>query len=198
MLFKKLFFAFFFLFISANLFAQEVTRRNVPEDMANPRRVKADQLFYVKLGYGGIISDYTAQGVAGGLGYRYEMDNVAVDISLLNTVFGQKGNDGIGCTFFQLQGLYFFNPLGNSTPYLGGGIGYSLINIDDDCGNKYSGNGVSGIATLGFETMRVSTIRLFVQLDATLPFYKLEGKDNSVKNKKVYGSTLMLTMGIGF
>jgi hypothetical protein len=199
MLIRNLFLIFTLLFIPVNLFAEEeINRRNVPIDLANPLRVKTDQLFYVKLGYGGIVSDYTAQGAAGGLGYRYEMDNVAVDLSLLNCVFGQKGNDGIGCNFVQLQGLYFFNPLGNSSPYCGGGIGYSLIYIDDNDGNKYSGNGVAGIATLGFETMRVSTIRLFIQLDATLPFFKLKGKDNSIENKKIYGSTLMLSMGIGF
>jgi hypothetical protein len=199
MLIGKVSFISILIFLSVNLFAEEeINRNNVSIDKANPLRVKTDQLFYAKLGYGGIMSDYNAYGVAGGLGYRYEMDNVGVDISLLNCVFGQNGNDGFGCNFVQLQGLYFFNPLGNSSPYCGAGIGYSLINIDDNDGNKYSGNGIAGIATLGFETMRVSTIRLFIQIDATMPFFKLKGKDNAVENKKIYSPTFMLSMGIGF
>lgn len=192
---KKFFLTTMLLFICTPvLFAEEeLNRRNVTDELAKPKRVKADDLFYAKLGYGSFLSTFDSHGTSFGFGYRYEMDQVAVDVSFANTVFGHKGNSGLSFTYLRLQGLYFFSPLSNSSLYLGAGLGYGSRGIENDDGNFYTSHGLEGTASVGFETMRVSNIRLFVQLDATFPMDDIEYEGESV-----YAPTIALSMGIGF
>lgn len=88
---------------------REITRKNVTWKEANPRRVKADHLFYLRLGGGGTIgADLGGSGAAFGLGYRYETDRFAVDVSGGNTVLSLGGeNIGADVDFLRLSGLLF-------------------------------------------------------------------------------------------
>ena len=80
------------------------------------------------------------------------------------------------------MGHYFFNGVADASPYLGMGMGYGFMAMNKSSedaafvedGLTYGGAGLHGKVSLGFEAMRSSTIRLFMQLDATLPFYDLE------------------------
>src|SRR5205085_8043042 len=55
-------------------------RNNVTKDQSAPRRVAADSLKYVSLGYGGVIAGRFAYGPAFGFGYRKELDRIGLDI----------------------------------------------------------------------------------------------------------------------
>lgn len=196
---KKTVFFILVLMTAASLFADEgVNRHNVTDDMANPKRVKADDLFYAKLGYGANFAGLKDSGTSFGFGYRNEMDDLAVDFGFLNWTIGQNNTDAdydYSANVVQIQGLYFFSPVDNSTFYAGAGLAYNVMHSVDDKNNYFS-SGVGGVATLGYEIMRASTVRLFFQLEATVPFGKL--KNHDTKEDSRFGSSVAFTMGIGF
>lgn len=189
---KFIFIFLIILFFTVISYADETTRKNVSDLEANPNRIKTDDFFYFKLGYGGLINDSVSKGAAFGIGYRYEMDELGVDISLLNTIIDRDGYKGYYVSLARLGGIYFFNPISNNTFYLSGGIEYSLSEVEDKQHNEYDGNGLGGTASLGFETMRTSTVRMFFQFDASLPFYNID-----YNGDEKYFPVFALYMGIG-
>lgn len=69
-----------------------------------------------------------------------------------------------------------------------------------DGGITYSGSGMQGELSLGFELLRASTIRLFVQADATFPFYRAT-PDNFITTPtggSRYTPTFVIAFGGGF
>ncbi len=178
-------------------FTEEINRHNVPENLANAKRIKTDNLFYAKLGFGGIFGDVSDTGTNFGFGYRHETDSIAVDFSFLNFTFGQSKESAVSCNVIALQGLYFFSPIDNSSWYAGGGLAYNLMGADKETEfgmENYSSNGVAAVATLGYETMRTSNLRLFIQAEATVPFLKMKNDSGN----GYYGSSVAVSMGAGF
>jgi hypothetical protein len=72
-------------------------------------------------------------------------------------------------SLLKLEGLYFINPAANRTAYVGGGLSWGGTNF----GNGWNGSGLQGELTVGYELPRASTLRVFVQADAILPFYNV-------------------------
>jgi len=57
----------------------------------------------------------------------------------------------------------------NGTPYVGGGLSWGSTNF----GAGWEGTGLQGELSAGYEFLRASTLRTFVQVDAVLPFYNV-------------------------
>jgi hypothetical protein len=152
---------------------------SIDEGRATPH-VESDSIFYGRLGYGAIF-DKTAQGVpaVGLLGYRHELDSMAVDISFFNfaltnnqNAYGSaRKNVGIG-SWMKLEALKYLKPLENTSAYAGGGLSWGS-GSSRAANETLNGSGLQGELTIGYETGRSSAIRAFIQADATLPFYEL-------------------------
>lgn len=178
---------------------QTTTRHNVTLQQQTPRRVEADSLWYARLGYGGVIGPNVSSGPALGFGYRYELDHVGIDFSFLNFSFDTDttdGDSGASGSLVRLQGLWFLNPLGNGSSYLGAGLGWGLAGVADET-RSYSGSGLQGELSAGFEFLRASTIRMFVQADLALPFYTLK-RDLVSGNDSAWAPIASLALGIAW
>src|SRR5207244_4311747 len=103
--------------------------------------------------------------------------------------------------FVQLSGLFFLNPLNDYTAYFGGGVSWGGSAVQE-MGNEYSGSGLQGNAFAGYEMFRSSTMRLFVQADAQLPFYKSTVDfcefQSSCATGSRYTPSFSLAVGIGW
>ena len=96
----------------------------------------------------------------------------------------------------KLSGLYLFRRDANSTPYLGGGLSWGRTYINEaraevapiwagpntvyyfNTGGR--GSGLQGELTGGYEFGRATTLRMFLQADAILPFYSVTSQTMSV------------------
>ena len=159
-----------------------VDRTNVSATQATKLRVDSDSIFYARLGYGAMFADPKQPVTSVGLiGYRHELDSFGIDVSFLNfqvnhaggsSGYGAGNTDASSGSWVKLEGLYFKRPLANQTAYFGGGLSWSGASIFDGR-TDWSGNGLQGELTAGYEMARASTIRAFVQADLGLPFYVL-------------------------
>ncbi len=184
-----------------------VTRENVTSNQAAPRRAEADSLWYARIGYGTVFGGGSAPGPAIGFGYRYELDQLGVDLSFINLAFPEhdstaSGDVGISGSWARLLALYYLNPKANSSIYGGGGLSWGGSAVTSS-GNVYSGSGIQGELSVGYEMLRASTIRLFVQADLTLPFYKSTNDSfdmfgNAVSTGSRYTPTFVIALGGGF
>jgi hypothetical protein len=183
-------------------------RTNATADQMAPRRVAADGLKYVRLGYGAVTGKTSAVGTAFGFGYRYELDQLAIDISLFNMVWAsQDAQDSMGFTSSkggvngELIGIGVVNyqtPLGNNSLYYGGRVGYGVnAFFDESTGANYSGSGLQLTAVGGYEMLRSSTIRLFVEVDVSAPLYSSNGVDDSGQDVKRWAPVAAITIGAG-
>jgi hypothetical protein len=186
-----------------------VNRRNVTDAQAQAqtRRVSADAIWYAKLGYGVTSAADFQSGPAFGFGRRWELDRIGIDFSFLNFQLYQQEDsfDGFSAGWIELGADYFFDPYANSTAYLGAGLSFGSHNIptDEDVYDAYGGSGLGAKLTLGYELFRASSIRLLIELDARLPFYRLshEGYNEALmtlETDHTYAPTFGLTLGIGW
>lgn len=172
-------------------------RSNVTRDQAAPRRVAADGLKYVTLGYGGVIAGGLQSGPAFGFGYRYELDRIAIDISMGFLL--AKDGSGVGVTGYypRLAGVWYQQPLADSSPYYGVGLSFGGTAVADGSNNAYAGSGLQGHLTAGYEAFRSSTIRFFGQLDLTLPFYT-STHDFDTSSGSKYTPSVSMSIGLGW
>jgi hypothetical protein len=182
-------------------------RRNVTASQSERRRVKADAIWYGKLGYGMSPAVGFNAGPAFGFGRRWELDHVGINLGFLNFIMYQNpdGFDGTSAGWIELGADYFFDAYANSTLYVGGGLslGSHSLHDDDVEGGDYGGTGLQGKASLGYEMFRASTIRLLVQVDATLPMFRLSREvyddvTQTLSRDRVYAPTLTLCLGLGW
>jgi hypothetical protein len=188
-----------------------VDRQNATSQQAAPQRVEADSLWYVRLGYAGVVGKAFASGPSIGFGYRYELDNLGIDISAFNfmidtgqnnsTGSGSSGSAGFTGSWIKLMGLYFMNPMANRSSYLGGGISWGGTALVDS-GSTYSGTGLQAEVSAGYELLRASTIRMFIQADATLPLYALRqttvAVGGALSTSTSYAPTFAVSFGLGW
>jgi hypothetical protein len=201
-----------------------IDRTNVTVAQATAPRVHSDSFSYARLGYGGIFGKQSYGMPSFGFGYRAELDRVAIDVSFLNLLVGQSdyyssSTNAGGSSLVKLSGLYLLNRDANSTPYVGGGLswgrtyvtaqrtdparvgtGPSTIYYYDTGGH---GSGLQGELTAGYELGRATTIRVFVQADAILPFYSITGQTISSRGAvtsttRRYAPSLVMSVGLGW
>jgi len=193
-----------------------VDRTNVTSAQQAPNRVEADSLWYARLGYGGVAGPSFGHGPGIGFGYRYELDQLGIDLSFLNLMFannsnnnGSSGSVGVTGTWIRLMALYFLNPAANRSAYVGAGLGWgatavaSATDVNSATGSvsAYSGSGLQGEVSLGYELLRASTIRIFLQGDVSLPFYKIHSEtltSTTTNYASSYAPSFVVSMGIGW
>jgi hypothetical protein len=189
-----------------------VDRSNVTIAQSSARRVHSDSLWYARLGYGGVFGDDAYGTPAFGFGYRAELDSFAIDVSFLNFQVGTSSGastDATAGSLLKLSGLYFLNPKANLTGYFGGGLSYGHSTFGDwnysSAGNYHTawdGSGLQGELTVGYEIARATSLRLFVQADAVLPFYKVTAESFSrsasvTTTDRRYAPSLVVSIGLG-
>lgn len=192
-----------------------VDRTNVTTPQAEPKRVGIDSFGYARLGYGATFGDGGGGNPAIGFGYRAELDTFALDVSFLNYQLPSGGAYGasttaMGGSLLRLTALYFTSPRANASPYFGGGLSWGMTaRSGTSSQNGYSsssGSGLQGELTAGYELMRASDLRMFVQTDAALPFYHTtgqtfvysQGRSTSISTGRSYNPSLTLSIGLGW
>lgn len=186
--------------------SNNVDRRNVTEAQTETQRVAADAIWYAKLGYGATPANDLYGGPAFGFGRRWELDRVGIDLSFLNFLLYQTSNgiDGTSVGWVELGVDYFFSPYANNTLFMGAGLSLGSHALpSEDGGDEYTGGGLQGKVTLGYELFRASTIRLLIEADARLPFHRLsrdvfEPTTNELVRDHTYAPTFVLSLGIGW
>lgn len=159
-------------------------RTNVSASQDQPaRRVQSDGFWHARVGYATLFGDTAQPAASFGFGYRAEFNRLGLDISFLNFQLGDEGgydtSGSSAVTLVKLEGLYFANPLGNHSLYAGGGLSYGRATLHLSDGGDYltggygNGAGLQGELTVGYELARVTSARLFIQGDVTLPFYEV-------------------------
>jgi len=188
-----------------------LTRDNVTANQAAPRRAEADSLWYARLGYGMTTGGgSSAAGPAFGFGYRYELDALGIDLSFFNLAISHSNQTdtygdretNVSGSWVRLLAYYFAGASSSSSLYAGAGLSWGGAAVTDGP-VVYSGSGIQGELSLGFEVLRASTIRLFVQADATLPFWKSTPDLDtfgitSTSAGSRYTPTFVLALGGGF
>lgn len=187
-----------------------VDRTNATTDQMAPRRVAADGLKYVRLGYGAVRT--ADLGTAFGFGYRYELDQLAIDLSM-NFVFtsssttsssgAMTSRGGVNGELIGIGALKYQEPLANNSLFFGGRVGYGLNAFyDSNTMTDYSGSGLQITGVAGYEMLRASTIRLFLELDVTAPLYTSNGTEydanfNQIGQVKRWAPVVALSIGAG-
>lgn len=193
-----------------------VDRSNVTTSQASVRRVHSDSLWYGRLGYGSLFGDSHYGTPALGLGYRAELDRFGIDLAFLNfqvpTSDSYRSGSGSAGSWLKLSGLYFLDPMANRTTYLGGGLSYGRQNFggwsNPPTGiytSDWEGSGLQGELTVGYELARATTMRLFVQADAILPFYEAISESYStsrfgpptITTNRRYAPSFVVSIGLG-
>jgi hypothetical protein len=150
-----------------------------------------------------------------GFGYRAEMDSLAIDVSFLNFQFQPSnfysGSEASAASFLKLSGLYFMSPTSNRSPYFGGGLSwgrssfggnYGYVNTPTRFSTNWEGSGLQSELTAGYELARATSLRVFVQGDAVLPFYQVESQTFSrfgvpISSDRRYAPSFIVSIGIG-
>jgi hypothetical protein len=199
---------------SLNGFVSETAR--VTFTGSRPARVNHGGFVYARLGYGGILGDGIYGTRATGFGYRGELDAFAIDGSVFNI---QSGGDGIAgpvgaqaFSWVKLQALYFLEHDANASLYVGGGLSWgsrSLPRADDADPDMYTsdwdGSGYQGELTVGYELLRDSPIRIFVEGNVALPLYTVTSErfsgrryERPVDVSRRYAPSFVASVGFGW
>ena len=160
--------------------------------------------WYVRLGYGSILGEDPRVGPAFGLGYRVEVRSLAVDVSFFNLQLTQHQGSSTGTagSLLKIEPLLLMKPWANASAYAGGGISYGGTDLLNRSGG-WHGSGLQGELTVGYEFVRDSSLRVFVQADATLPFYRATWRANgwqaipAIGSQPLHAPVLTLSLGVG-
>jgi hypothetical protein len=181
-----------------------VDRTNVVVAQTAPLRVESDSLMYVRLGYGSQLGAASRSGAAMGIGFRRELDALAIDVSFANILkqaarTGYLGDNGSSASLIKLTALRYVNKKSNSSVYWGGGASWGSASGWSNS-NYWRGSGIQGELTAGYEMLRASNIRVFWQTDVVLPLYSVavaNFKNLSVSNRQ-YMPTATVSFGLGW
>jgi len=190
-----------------------IDRTNVTSSQEHARRVHSDSLWYGRLGYGAVFADRTYGTPSLGFGYRAELDSFAIDVAFLNFQFSSPGHysspSASASSLLKLSGLRFLDPHGNRSAYYGGGLSYGFQSISrgmvsygiGSYSTSWSGSGLRGELTAGYELARATSLRVFVQADVTLPFYSVTSETRSsnglLSTESRYAPSLVVSVGVG-
>lgn len=194
----------------SNELAGPIDRTNVTSAQVDVKRIGSDSVFFVRLGYGVTSGEGNGGGPLLGFGWRKELNRIALDFTFGNVlVLSDDRNDrysdgpfGDGSVTLVALGVnYHFRPLASGTPYVGGGLGFTRWQSD-------RGKGLDVRLALGYEMLRASNLRLFVQADGILPTYEVTRTDwsdwswnappSSTATSTFRPATMALSLGIGW
>jgi len=171
---------------------------------------------YARLGYGATFADLFRTGPAVGFGFRGETESFALDVSFANFVINGHSYDSGGTrlagSFLRLEVLHFLDGGADRSMYAGGGLslgaafgGESTSTYTSD----WTGSGLQGEVTVGYEFGRKSPLRLFVQGDVGIPFFIARSETYAMSAGRVidwdsrtvekrYAPSAVISMGIGW
>ncbi len=185
--------------------ADVVDRTNVTSAQTEALRVPSENLFFVRVGYGYATGPGKGGGAVLGLGWRRELNRLALDVSFANLHVLSQGDGGpsedpLSAGSFTPVALgvnYHFRPLASATPYAGLGLGFTVH--DPGAGES---KGLDVRFDLGYEMLRTSTLRLFVQADAILPTYEVtrtswDSAGRLSVTDRSWPATFSVSLGIG-
>lgn len=182
-----------------------VDRTNVIGTQAAPMRVQSDSLFYARLGYGTVLGGASHGGPAMGFGVRRELDSFAIDVSFFNLQSqSRSGNyyeSGASGSWLKLEALRYADRTANATMYYGGGLSWGGVSASKD-DRHFSGSGLQGELTVGYEMLRASNIRMFMQTDVVLPFYSATAVTYRLRaptiTERRYTPSATVSLGLGW
>jgi hypothetical protein len=153
-----------------------VTRHNVTLGQTQPRRrIGVDSVYYARLGTfmgRGVPTGEAPMNLVGG--YRYELDQIALDFNAALGTSSPAGDNGGGVmTQLNMDVHYFLKGASNHSAFVGGGMGFSAFAMEQK-DEMLSGGGLHARVAVGYEFFRASNLRLIVQADATIPLYAME------------------------
>lgn len=192
-----------------------IDRTNVTGAQADVKRVQVDSFGYARLGYASMFGAAGSQHPAFGFGYRAELDAFALDVSFLNeqlpSYSGVSGSSGgFAGSFIKLEGLHFVRPRSNASAYYGGGLSWGATSGGSSSSttsySSWNGSGLQGELTAGYEMPRATDLRVFIQADATLPFYQTRGQTVTYSQSRTttvtagyrYNPAITVSIGIGW
>ncbi len=166
-------------------------RNSVTTAEAEPARRAADQIGYALIGGGMVVAN--GQGMSGITiipGHRFELDRVAIETSgrlFFPTADGSQSSGAAAVLLgARVAAIGFTDAQAPTSFYAGGGVGLggggvaggaqggSTSSGDDGAGDEAGfGLNVEGIAGMAF--LRTSRIRMFAQVDVSLPTWTANG-----------------------
>jgi hypothetical protein len=146
-----------------------------------PPRSDLRSIGYARLGYGGASADQFRAAPAIGFGYRAELESFALDISFFNYIVRadlyETGRDVFAGSTLRLEALHFLDAEADRSMYVGAGLSWGGVSAgrgyaNGTYANSWNGSGLQGELTAGYELTRRTPMRLFIQTDIGLPFFK--------------------------
>ena len=181
--------------------ASTVDMESVVEEEARRHRKIPGESFW-DIGLLGTFALITDADMIGKPGYRLGWFHETPSYAVGTEFWGAGGEDDEGDSFhflcWGIGGRYFFNKQ-NFSPYVGGGFshvwsGYEQTTSRDSRRDRWDresesedGNGLGGYVYGGIEAMRLTSVRLRLELRVDRPFFELETRD-----------VMPLTLGISF
>lgn len=157
-------------------------RTNVTDAESRPNRVEADPMVTVSVGPGLLLDPEVRPGLAIGMGSRYELDAVALDV-LARLQVPTAGAKGVAF-HARLGALGFFAPTADQSGYAGGGLG--LVALGTPVTALFA---PSAEAVVGYTVLRASNVRVFGELTFAAPLVVENG---------VFVPQLAAAVGFGF
>lgn len=173
---------------------------------------------YARLGYGAVFAGSTHGAPAFGFGYRGQLESVALDVSFLNFLVAADrpptGNNAFAGSLLRLEVLRLLDPEADRSAYIGGGMSWGGVSAGrtqvtaDRYMTGWSGSGLQGEVTVGYELARNAPMRLFVQADIGLPLFMGTSSEYTLSSRvldvgtrtydKRYLPSAAVTFGIGW
>ena len=144
---------------------------------------------YARLGYGAAFVDGTRSATAIGFGYRGETRSVAFDVSVFNWMIGGGLYDEdsvFAGSLLKLQVLRFLDGDADRSAYVGGGFSWGGISAGGrgtPYDSDWNGSGLQGEFSTGYEFRGNTPLRLFVQADVGVPFFRARRESLTVFNQ---------------
>ncbi len=144
---------------------------------------------YARLGYGAAFADGTRSAPAIGFGYRGETKSVAFDVSFFNWMIGagRSNEDSVFAgSLLKLQVLRFLDGEADRSAYVGGGFSWGGISTSGGgtpYGTDWNGSGLQGEFSAGYEFRGHTPLRMFVQADVGVPFFRARRESFTVFNQ---------------
>ena len=143
---------------------------------------------YARLGYGAAFVDGTRSATAIGFGYRGETRSVAFDVSVFNWMIGASLYDEdsvFAGSLLKLQVLRFLDGDADRSAYVGGGVSWGGISAGGrgvPYASDWNGSGLQGEFSTGYEFRGNTPLRVFVQADVGVPFFRARRESFTVFN----------------
>jgi hypothetical protein len=185
---------------------QTVTKQSpVPESTTPTRRSwfgpgRAHGHFYARIGYNGTLRNDLNLGPSLGLGYRLEIGQLLFDVSTVNlNLWRETPYQDYKSTwnaYLRLMAFRYLDDYLGLNFYAGGGLSYGRTDTHDG----FTADGLQAEVGIGYEILRKSWVRTFVQIVASIPTYQVYASDYYYPGiyQPDYAWSVASSVGLGF